>query len=279
MKNSIYPCLWFDGNANEAAEFYVSVLKDSEITDQNQFVTLFESSGQRFMCLNGGPEFSFNPSISFSIACETEAEVDQTWKSLVKDGSVLMPLDKYEWSSKYGWLQDRFGVSWQVSLNKMEDAVPKFTPSLLFTGPQSGNAEQAIQFYTSVFDNSGITMISRYTREDNDTEGYIKYSLFKLNDQIFSAMDSSLLHQFGFNPAVSFVVDCETQDEIDYFWNKLSEGGHQDRCGWLQDQFGVSWQVVPSILEKLIKDPERSQRVIDAFMQMKKFEIDKLVSA
>jgi predicted 3-demethylubiquinone-9 3-methyltransferase (glyoxalase superfamily) len=279
MQNRIYPCLWFDGNAREASEFYTSVFKDSQITSQNQFVSIFESAGQKFMCLNGGPHFTMNPSISFFIVCETEEEIDRTWNSLSKDGTELMALDKYDWSPKYGWVQDRFGVSWQLSWGKLQEVGQKFTPSFLFTREQNGNAEKAIRFYTSVFENSEIVGIMRYTKEQGEVEGNIAHAQFRLNGQVFMAMDSSLDHKFGFNEGISLVIDCKNQEEIDYFWGKLTQGGEESQCGWLKDQFGVSWQVVPDILGNLMSDPGRSQRVVDAFMKMKKFDIEALVTA
>jgi len=279
MENTIYPCLWFDGNAKEAADFYCSVFNDSVITDENPIVVTFESTGQKFMCLNGGPQFTFNPSISFFVVCETEAEVDNAWKSLLEGGSALMPLDKYEWSAKYGWLQDRFGVNWQLSFGKLADVGQKFTPVLMFTGDQNGKAEQAIQFYTSVFDNSSIRGILRYNKGENEVDGAVKHAQFSLGKHVFMAMDSSLSHHFNFSEAISFVVECETQQEIDYYWNKLSAAPEAEQCGWLKDQFGVSWQIVPNILGKLMSDPSKSERVIQAFLQMKKFEIDKLIIA
>lgn len=140
MKSSIYPCLWFNGNAKEAATFYCTIFKNSKITSENPLVVIFELDGKQFMGLNGGPEFKFSE-------------------------------------------------------------------------------------------------------------------------------------------AVSFVVDCDTQEEIDYYWNKLTEGGEESQCGWLKDKFGVSWQIVPTILGKLMSDPAKSQRVLNAFLQMKKFEIEKLINA
>lgn len=275
----IYPCLWFDGKAREAAEFYCTVFNNSAITADTQLVVTFKSAGQKFMCLNGGPEFTFNPSVSFYVLCETEDEIDKVWKSLLVGGSVLMPLDKYAWSTKYGWVQDRFGISWQLSLGKKKDVDQKFTPLLMFTGKQNGKAEQAIQFYTSVFAGSDIIGILRYTKDQNEVEGNVTHAQFRLGRQVFMAMDSSLQHQFSFNEAISFVVDCETQEEIDYYWNKLTEDGEEIQCGWLKDKFGVSWQIVPTILDKLMSDPSKSERVINAFLQMKKFEIEKLVNA
>ncbi|WP_317899384.1 VOC family protein [Aurantibacillus circumpalustris] len=140
MKNKLYPCLWFDGKAKEAAEYYCSIFKNSKITSENPLVIIFELNGFKFMGLNGGPNYKFSP-------------------------------------------------------------------------------------------------------------------------------------------ATSFVIECDTQEEIDHYWEKLGEGGVYNQCGWLDDKFGMSWQIVPSILGKLMSDPEKSQRVIQAFMQMKKFEIEKLLNA
>ncbi|MBN1984820.1 MAG: VOC family protein [Prolixibacteraceae bacterium] len=279
MKKQLYPCLWFDGNAKDAAEFYCSVFNNSQIISENQIVVNFESAGQRFMCLNGGPHFAINPSVSFYVVCETKNEVDNAWEKLLDGGNALMPIDKYDWSERYGWVQDKFGVSWQLAFGKMEDVGQKFTPSLLFTGKQAGKAENAIRFYTSVFGNSSVTGIMRYTAEDPDVEGTVKHAQFKLNDRVFMAMDSSMDHKFGFNEAVSFVVECDNQEQIDYFWGKLSAVPEAEQCGWLKDQFGVSWQIIPSVLEKLMSDPDRSERVVQAFMKMKKFDIEALEKA
>jgi len=279
MKKQMYPCLWFDGNAKEAAEFYCSVFNDSQITSENQIVVNFESAGQRFMCLNGGPHFAINPSVSFYVVCETKNEVDSAWEKLLDGGNALMPIDKYDWSERYGWVQDKFGVSWQLAFGKMEDVGQKFTPSLLFTGKQAGKAENAIRFYTSVFGDSSVTGIMRYTAEDPDVEGTVKHAQFKLMGNVFMAMDSSLGHTFGFNEGVSLVVECDTQEQIDYLWGKLSAVPEAEQCGWLKDQFGISWQIIPSVLEKLMNDPTRSERVVQAFMKMKKFDIEVLENA
>ncbi len=279
MKKQIYPCLWFDGKAKEAAEFYCSVFNDSKITSENPLVVNFEVSGQRIMCLNGGPQFSINPSVSFYVIYESENEIDSAWDKLLEGGFVLMEYQKYDWSEKYGWLQDKYGVSWQLSLGKIEDVGQKFTPSLMFTGEQAGNAGKAIKFYTSVFANSSVDGIMRYSAEDPDSEENIKHARFKINNQVFMAMDSSLSHNFSFNEGISFVVECDTQEEIDYFWDKLSAVPEAEQCGWLKDQFGISWQIIPTILEKLMNNPARSERVVQAFMKMKKFDISALENA
>ena len=279
MTTEIYPCLWFDGKAKEAAELYCSVFKNSKITVDTPMVVNFELAGQKFMGLNGGPTHVPNPSISFFVVCETADEIEQAWKKLVEGGNVLMPLDKYEWSEQYGWVQDKYGINWQLALGKLEEVGQKFTPTLMFTNQQAGQAEVAIHFYTSVFDNSSVVGILKYDANDNEVAGTVKHAQFKLGQQVFMAMDSSMAHPFSFNEGISLVVNCQTQEEIDYYWDKLTEGGREDRCGWLKDKYGVCWQIVPVILGKLMSDPEKAPRVTQAFLQMTKFDIEKLVNA
>lgn len=277
MKKTIYPCIWFNGNASEAALFYCSVFKNSHIAEENPLVVTFESSGEKFMCLNGGPKFAPNPSISFFVVCESIEEVDGYWKSLKEGGMEMMPLDEYPWSERYAFIQDRFGVSWQLSYGKMEDVGQRFTPTLMFTKSKAGKAEEAINFYTAVFDPSSVMGIMRYGAGDGDVEGTVKHAQFTLGNSVLMAMDSSLTHNFEFTEGISLVVECDTQEQIDHYWTRLTEGGREDQCGWLKDQFGVSWQIVPAILSQLMSDPERSSKVVEAFMKMKKFEIGKLL--
>jgi predicted 3-demethylubiquinone-9 3-methyltransferase (glyoxalase superfamily) len=279
MTNTIYPCIWYDGNAHEAAAFYCSVFKNSKITTNTPMVVNFELKGQKFMGLNGGPNFKVNPSISFFVVCESETETQEVWDKLAEGGAVLMQLDKYDWSEKYGWVQDRFGLSWQVAQGKLEDVGQYVTPCLLFVGEQHGKAEEAVHFYTSLFDNSSISGVLRYKAGEADPEGTVKHAQFKINEYVMMAMDSAHAHQFAFNEAISFVVNCNNQEEIDYYWNKLTEGGEESMCGWLKDKYGVSWQIIPAILGTLMSDPKRSQRVMQAFLQMRKFEIEKLLQA
>jgi predicted 3-demethylubiquinone-9 3-methyltransferase (glyoxalase superfamily) len=128
-----------------------------------------------------------------------------------------------------------------------------------------GQAKTAADFYCSIFENSKITV---------ETPLVVN---FELNGRKFMALNGG--PHYKFSPATSFVVECETQEEIDFYWEKLGEGGVYNQCGWLDDKFGVSWQIVPAILGKLMADPEKSARVMQAFLQMKKFEIEKLINA
>ncbi len=279
MINRIYPCIWFDRNAREAAEFYCTVFGDSIMTWGNDYGVTFELSGQKFMCINGGPRYTINPSISIYVVIEAESEIDRVWNLLSDQGEALMPLDKYPWSSKYGWVRDKYGLTWQVTTGRKGDGGQKFFPLLMFNGSQSGRAEDALIFYTSVFKCSSVISVQKYTSEDNDAEGTVKHAEFRLGSYLMMAMDSSLPHQFGFNEAVSMVVDCKDQKEIDYFWEKFTTDGEEVQSGWLKDKFGVSWQILPEILPELMSDPSRSERVAAAFIKMKKFDIEKLISA
>jgi predicted 3-demethylubiquinone-9 3-methyltransferase (glyoxalase superfamily) len=274
MNNNIHPCIWFDGKAKEAATFYCSIFPNSKITVDTPMVVNFEIYGKKFMGLNGGPMFKINPSISIFVNCKTEAETNEIYGKLAEGGEPLMAIGKYDWSERYGWIKDKYGLTWQVMLG----GEAKICPSLLFVGDKFGKAEEAIKFYTSLFDNSSIDVIQHYP-DQTPFAGKVLFSESKLNQYNLIAMDGPGDHAYSFNEAVSFVVECQTQDEIDYYWNKLTEGGLESQCGWLKDKFGISWQIVPAVLGKLMSDADKAPRVMQAFMQMKKFDIEKLLQA
>jgi predicted 3-demethylubiquinone-9 3-methyltransferase (glyoxalase superfamily) len=258
MKDQLYPCLWFDGKAKEAAMYYSSVFDDSKIISENPLVVMFNLEGVKFMGLNGGPNFKINPSISFFVYCQSAGEVEKKWDYLSEGGSVMMPLNAYPWNEKYGWCQDKFGVSWQLMVSP--DAEQKIVPS-------------------SIFKNAEVKMISRYEKGEGDVGGYIEHAQFTLNGQAFVAMESTGSHAFTFNEGISLVVPCDDPQEIDYYWNKLTEGGKESQCGWLKDKFGVSWQIVPAELDKLMSDPAKSERVMKVVMKSVKFNIEELENA
>lgn len=194
-----------------------------------------------------------------------------------------MPLDSYDWSSKYAWFQDRYGLSWQLMLEEEESTTQTIVPLFFFTGKSHGKAEEAIKYYTSIFRNSNIQGIMHYGDENPYAKGSVMHAQFLLEDQTFMAMDSGVENDFPFNEAVSFIVTCKDQEEIDYYWEKLGAGGDPgaQQCGWLKDKFGISWQVVPEGMEKLLNDPDKQKanRGMQAVMRMKKFDIEALQEA
>jgi predicted 3-demethylubiquinone-9 3-methyltransferase (glyoxalase superfamily) len=281
----ITPHLWFDKEAKEAAEFYVSVFDNSRITSVTTIhnpssdaeIVGFQIMGYDFMAISAGPYFKINPSISFHVKCVTVEEVDRLWNKLSPGGMALMELGEYPFSKRYGWIQDRFGVSWQVIYTE-GDFDQRITPALLFTGDVAGKTEEAINFYASVFQDAKAAVLQRYVAgEEPDKPGTVKYAQLILYGQEFGAMDSAWPHEFGFNEAVSLIVNCKDQSEIDYFWEKLSAVPEVENCGWLKDKFGVSWQITPwNILELLARNPAKTTPVM---LQMKKVIIADLEKA
>jgi len=299
IRQKITPNLWFDRQAEEAANFYTSNFKNSRVGNlvraskagyeihglpEGTVMTIeFIIEEQKFIAINGGPLFKFTPTVSFLVACKTKEEVDALWEKLSAGGTALMELGEYPFSEKYGWTQDRYGLSWQVMFMGDRKIEQKITPTLMFVGEQHGKAETAVHLYASVFNGAKIGDILRYGKgEEPDKEGTIKHAAFTLEGQKFAAMDSARSHDFAFNEAISFMVDCKTQEEIDYYWEKLTaEGGQEGMCGWLKDKFGVSWQVAPTSLDEMLRDhdKERVERVTNAFLKMKKFDIEELKKA
>jgi predicted 3-demethylubiquinone-9 3-methyltransferase (glyoxalase superfamily) len=288
MKQKIVPCLWFDHEAEEAAKFYESVFNDSKIIHISHYgkesakvsgqpegsvlTVEFKLMGQKFIGLNGGPVFKFSPAVSLYVGCKTAGEVDRLFTALSEGGGILMPLDKYKFSERYAWVTDRFGVPWQLFLGPSSPQA--ITPCLMFVKERYGKAEEAARFYTFVFEDSTIDALVPYEKDEGEKDGAMKHISFSLSGSNFIAMDSGKDHAFGFTPAISFMVECETQKRIDRLWEHLSFVPEAEQCGWLQDQYGVSWQIVPSSLGRMMKDKDakKTERVMEALMPMKKLD-------
>lgn len=294
---AITPTLWFDQDAEDAATYYVSVFERSSLGDATTYTEAaaavsgqepgsvmtvsFELEGYTFVALNGGPPFEFTPAISFIVNCPTTDAVDHLWAVLSEDGRALMPLDDYPFSDRYGWLEDRYGVSWQLMYTD-EVSERTIVPSLMFVGENCGRAEAAIDFYTAVFDQAAVGDIARYGADQHpDEEGTVMYADFTLAGQRFAAMDSAQKHDFTFTAAISFIVDCADQDVVDYYWERLSADPAAEQCGWLKDEYGVSWQIVPTVFPELLRDEdsENAGRVMEAVLEMQKLEISTLEEA
>lgn len=278
MANTMYPCLWFDGKAKEAADFYCTVFEDSSITHSNPLVTMFKVNGKQIMGLNGGPMFTINPSISLFVTCASIEETNKVWDKLIDGGSAMIPIDKQPWSERYGWVKDRFGMTWQVMVS-YEPGKRSICPSLLFTNEKYGKAASAIDFYTSVFKNSSVNVKELYPAADVRNAGKVMFSEISLDGFILTLMDGPGDHKYSFSEGVSLVINCNDQEEIDHYWDTFTkDGGKESMCGWCTDKFGVWWQVVPASLGKLMSGPS-SQKVVEAFMKMKKFIIADLEKA
>jgi predicted 3-demethylubiquinone-9 3-methyltransferase (glyoxalase superfamily) len=292
----IVPCLWFDDQAEPAANFYFQAFREGEITarayyplsrdnptarPRGDLLTVeFVLAGQRFVGLNGGPRFEIGPSISFFVQVEFGNEAEKLFNALAVGGRVLMPLGAYPWSERYGWVQDRYGVSWQVIAGARERGDATIVPCFMFSGEQHRRAEEAIRHYVEIFPESAVLRLERYA-EGEGPEGTIKHGRFVIAGQQMVAMDSHIEHGSTFNEGVSLQVFCSDQVELDSYWAKLCEGGTASRCGWLKDRFGVSWQIVPSKLGEWLSssDVAARDRVFEAMLVMDKLDIATLAAA
>jgi predicted 3-demethylubiquinone-9 3-methyltransferase (glyoxalase superfamily) len=287
----IQPTLWYDGAAEDALRLYASLVLGSAVGRVARFPEAgTEVHGQpsgsvmtvearlgdtQVVGLNGGPQFSFTPALSLFVTLDTEADVDRVWEGLVDGGRVLMPLGRYDWRPRYGWLADRWGLTWQVAL-RAEEAPPRtVVPALLFGGERAGQAETALRHYAGVFPGSRIDHVLH--RDD----GLLMHGAVRLGDEPLTAMDSPEPHAFDFSEAVSLMVLCEDQAEIDRYWTALSAVPEAEACGWLKDRFGVSWQIVPRGLDAMFADPDptRVERIMNRFLTMKKIDIPTLEAA
>lgn len=293
MTNSpIVPCIWLDDQAEAAADVYLAAFGGGSVDAVTHYpgsapnpsgrppgsvLTVdLTVAGQRFTLLNAGPAFTVNPSISFFVFAPSATEVEGLYHALVDGGMALMALDAYPWSERYGWVQDRFGVSWQVM------AVPgaeraTVAPCLMFTGSQHGRARAAIDAYVAAFPGSSVDDVDTHDGSE-DPAGTVKHGRFVLTGQPMAAMDSAYEHGFTFNEAVSLQVMCAEQDEVDRLWSRLGEGGEHGPCGWLKDRFGVSWQVVPEVLAAWLRsdDVAARERTFAAMLEMGKLDVEEL---
>lgn len=287
---AITPFLWFDHQAEEAAKFYVSIFKNSVLGNVMRYAEgshgkvgsvmtqAFTLAGVEFTALNGGPMFQFTPAISFTVDCETKEELQEIWDELADGGTVMMELQQYPFSEYYGWLNDKYGVSWQLNMTKKPQRI---NPFLMFVGDVNGKAEEAMKFYTSVFDHSSIDMIVPFEAGEMNAQGYLQHGEFTLDGQKFQAMDGGTMHKFTFSTAQSFIVHCKNQDEVDRYQGALSAVPEAEQCGWVQDKYGVTWQIIPDdfLMMMADEDPVKVAAVSKAMMQMKKLDIAQLEKA
>lgn len=292
--HKIVPNLWFDGNAAEAADFYATAFPRTSVTHTEYYPTenlpdfqkhlagkpltvQFEVDGYPFVCINAGPEFPINPAVSFmlnfdpSVDDAAHAHLDDVWAALMDGGTALMPLDSYDFSPHYGWVQDRYGVTWQLILtNPAGEPRPFVVPSLLFGNTAQNKGREALDYYTSVFAEARVGTLATYAEQTGlAAPGAVMFADFELFGQWFALTDSPAEHAFTFSPGVSLVVRCEDQAEIDRYWDALSAVPEAEQCGWCVDRFGLSWQIVPADMERYVSRPGAYQKML----QMKKIDL------
>ena len=288
----IVPNLWFDHTAAEAADFYTSVFPDGRLIETVRYPTEglpdfqqefagdvltveFELGGYRFIGINADATFRPNPSVSFfvnfdpSVDPDARQHLDELWAALSDGGKALMELQEYPFSPHYGWIEDRYGVSWQLMLTDPSgEPRPFIIPSIMFGHTAQGRAQEAMDFYASVF-GGRLGTVAPYPAEAGSMAGQVMFGEFQALDQWFATMDAAG-QDFTFTCGVSLMVYCHGQEELDRYWAELSAVGEAEQCGWCADQFGLSWQLVPDNLDELMGKPGAFEKL----MQMGKIEID-----
>lgn len=276
----LHTCIWYNNNAQEAVKMYKEAFGNVEVTSDNGTVIMFKIKGQPIMGLNGGNHFKPTPAFSYYVSFEDNEDILKAWDVLSSEGRVLMPLAEYDWNPQYGWLEDKYGVNWQLWTGGFSKPDQKVVPGLMYCNAMQGKADEAIDLYTSLFPDSFRGMTYRYPDNIPEIAGQIVHAEMTLENVLFKAFDSGIPHEFDFTEGMSIVVYCDSQEEIDKYWNTLtSQGGQESQCGWCKDKFGLSWQIIPAILPQLLSNPEKGQRVTNAFLKMKKFDIQALIDA
>lgn len=288
----ITPFLWYEKDMKGITDFYLSVFSGSKLKNKSQIedtpsgvaqMATIEIYGMDFNLMTAGPYLPFNPTVSFIISCDTIEEVDTLWGKLSEKGKILMELSSYPFAEKYGWIQDMYGVSWQIMYSTTNKGPVKVIPTLMFAGDVCGRAQEAIDFYTAVFHDSQVGYVMNYDGSEpvTDDRAKVKHAGIKIEDFNMALMDSGMKSPLSFAQAVSFVVHCNDQAEVDYYYDRLTEEGTEVQCGWINDKFGFPWQIVPSDMERMLSTgtPEQIARVTEAFMKMKKFDIKTLQRA
>lgn len=303
----IIPNIWFNKTAPEAGAFYEAIFPGSKASIDSFYPTqglmdfqedlagealtvTFQLGEYRFVFINAGPEFRPNPRISFILNFDpllfgndktaARHELDRVWKALGEGGEIRMDLGEYPFSPHYGWVEDKYGVNWQLISSDPDGAPRPFViPAMLFSGTSDFKAESAVDFYLDVFEDSELGDRFYYPEQDGETGGIpesehsrrpVMYSDFRIGNQWFAATDSKDDMPFSFDCGVSFQVDCRDQTEIDFLWETLSAVPEAEQCGWLADQFGVAWQIVPENMEELMRRPNAWNNM----MAMHKIVID-----
>ncbi|MEZ5086081.1 MAG: VOC family protein [Tessaracoccus sp.] len=294
----IVPNIWSIGNAEEMGRFYAASIPETTFEVESRYpqeglldfqqplageplTVTVQVAGTKLTLINAGGEFRPTPAISFMLNFDpilfdapdaeaaARASLDAAWAALAADGVVRMGLDEYPFAKRYGWVEDRYGVNWQLMLtDPAGDPRPFVVPALMFGGPAQDKAAEAADFYVSLFSSmpGGAAVGNRFpygVPTGPASAEALAYGEFRIADQWFMATDFGAEHAFLFSEGVSLEVQCEDQTEIDRLWDALSAVPEAEQCGWLKDRYGVSWQIVPENMGELMTRPHAFERMLE----------------
>ncbi|AZA14540.1 VOC family protein [Corynebacterium choanae] len=289
----IVPTIWCNGNADEVAAQYRDVFGDVEIIDHQRYpeeglldfqqpfagktLTIeLAIRGFRLLLINADDTFTPNPTISLMVSNPDRAATQQLYAGLAADGFVMMPLQEYDFNPYYCWVEDKFGVSWQLFTHEEPVDLPAIYPSIMFCGAAQNRAAEALTHYTEVFSGEILNKVTYQDMGQGDngviTGDSVVFATFTLEGQLFGAMDSAVEQPFHFGGGVALMVNADDQTAINHYFHALSADPAAERCGWLRDKFGLAWQVVPSNLSEFMQRPNAYAKL----MGMRNIVIDEL---
>ncbi|MFH0372950.1 MULTISPECIES: VOC family protein [unclassified Streptococcus] len=280
----IIPHLWYDTEAKEAVAFYVDLFGGKldwtyTITDTpsgDSDLIQFQLGDMTLAAISAGPYFKLNESMSLMVNVASKDEVTRLYQALSEGGRVLMPLGEYPFSPYYVWLEDRFGLSWQLSYAPDLDNSYQFDICLLFSQDQVGLAQPMLDYYKDKLPQASVGQLSYYGEGEAAVEAAkLNYAELLVAGQKMIVMDHGYGGEASFNEAFSLMVYVDSQDELNFYYDLLSAVPEAEMCGWVKDQFGISWQIVPRILMEAYDtaSPEQIKAVNAAVMTMKRLDI------
>ncbi|MCB9779380.1 MAG: VOC family protein [Alphaproteobacteria bacterium] len=279
MALSLKPCFWLHDGAAEAVATYTSIFPNSRVRSAGPLVWDLEIQGQPVMLLQAGPMYRAGPALSLHVRLSDADTLRRAWDALCEGGKVFMPLQEWPWSPLYGWVEDARGIGFQLALVDAEDDGPRVIPGLLFVNERCGRARDALAHYTDLFAQVGGPDAAAVVVPPPPGD-VVPFAMMRLAGTPVAVGDGPGQHAFGFDEGGSLFVGCQTQAEVDGLWEGLiADGGRESRCGWLVDRFGVSWQIVPTALLRLLGDPQVAGPVHEAMMGLNKLDIAVLEAA
>ncbi|HEL1612578.1 TPA: VOC family protein [Streptococcus suis] len=284
---TIIPHLWYDTEAKEAVAFYVELFGGNvdwtyTITDTpsgDSDLIQFQLGDMTLAAISAGPYFKLNESMSLMVNVANKDEVTRLYQALSESGRVLMPLAEYPFSPYYVWLEDRFGLSWQLSYAPDLDKPYQFDICLLFSQEQVGLAQPMLDYYKDKLPQASVGQLSYYGEGEAAVEAAkLNYAELLVGGQKLIVMDHGYGGEDSFNEAFSLMVYVDSQDELNFYYDLLSAVPEAEMCGWVKDQFGISWQIVPRILMEAYDtaSPETVKAVNDAVLQMRRLDFDQI---
>ncbi|HEM2825871.1 VOC family protein [Streptococcus suis] len=284
---TIIPHLWYDTEAKEAVAFYVELFGGKidwtyTITDTpsgDSDLIQFQLGDMTLAAISAGPYFKLNESMSLMVNVASKDEVTRLYQALSEGGRILMPLGEYPFSPYYVWLEDRFGLSWQLSFAPDLDKPYQFDICLLFSQEQVGLAQPMLDYYKDKLPQASVGQLSYYGEGEAAVEAAkLNYAELLVAGQKMIVMDHGYGGEASFNEAFSLMVYVDSQDELNFYYDLLSAVPEAEMCGWVKDQFGISWQIVPRILMEAYDtaSPETVKAVNDAVLQMRRLDFDQI---